>query len=156
MKRIITLFALSFTTLTLSLFAIPVVAHAQTKPSFEITTVRGQITGPDGNPFKLADVSVSCDGQTKTTKAGGQGRFIVVFVGRNTCEAGDTATITASKDGVTGSTTGIVQERRDGRIVDRNFSVVNMNVSVPEFGTITGAIALIGSAGTFFALRKRV
>lgn len=128
------------------------IAHAS--PDFDITHVSGQVTGPDGKPFKDADIVIICDGQTDNTKTRGNGNFNKIFIGKNTCEAGDTVTVTATKDGVSGSGSGIVVSRRDGRFVDVNFSVINF--SVPEFGLLTGAVALIGSAGTFYALRKRV
>ncbi len=156
MHKRLSFFTVALILLIWGLFVTPkiYVAHATPHLNFDITKVRGTITGPDGKPFKHADVTVTCDGETKSTKTGGNGWYNATFHGINTCDEGDTAYITASKDGISGSATGVVVEKKDGRFVDRNFSIINF--SVPEFGLFTGAIALIGSAGTFYALRKRV
>jgi hypothetical protein len=122
---------------------------------FDITTIRGEIMGPDGQPFKRADVSITCDGETKTDRTNNQGKYRVRFFGTDHCDVGDVASITVSKDGLTGSATGTVEERRDGRFVDRNFSVVDFAVNVPEFGLLTGAAAALTSVGAFLTLRRR-
>lgn len=121
---------------------------------FDITTVRGKVLGPDNKPLKHAKVVVTCGGDTEKDKTNGDGKYSVKFRGRHTCEAGDTATITVSKDGVTGSTTGIVQEKKNGRFVDRNF-LIAPNITVPEFGLMTGSITALASAGLFLKMRRR-
>jgi len=120
---------------------------------FDITTIRGQIMGPDNKPLKLANITVTCDGQTKHTITGANGKYVVIFFGKNVCAAGDTVTVTASKDGNSGSGTGTVDLKRDGRFVDVNFSTLSF--SVPEFGTLPGAVALISATGIYFALRRK-
>lgn len=120
---------------------------------FDITTIRGQIKGPDNKPLKLANITVTCDGQTKHTITGANGKYVVIFFGKNVCAAGSTVTVTASKDGNSGSGTGTVQLKHDGRFVDVNFSTLSF--SVPEFGALPGAIAAIGATGIYFALRRK-
>lgn len=134
----------------------PLFITASAAPDFDVTIIRGTITGPDGLPFKKADVVISCDGKTKNAKTNNQGKFYEIFAGKNTCEAGDTATVTASKDGVSGSASGVIELRRDGRIVDLNFSVFNFNVNVPEFGLLTGFFTAAGSVAVFLKTRKFV
>ncbi len=144
-----TISLLSFLTLLSFIFISPV--QAQTA---NITTIRGQILDDEGQPFKFAKVQVNCDGKTQNSITSGQGKYIAIFAGNN-CGIGDPVTVTATKDGKSGSSTGIVQNRRDGRIVDVNFSVVSFNINVPEFGLLPGAIAALGSAGAFLAIRRR-
>src|SRR5436309_1374661 len=86
----------------LSFFLVPSIPKAHAVDPFEVTKVRGQVFGPGNQPLVLADVSVTCSGQTKTTKTGANGKYIVVFFGQNVCKAGDIATIIVTKGGLSG------------------------------------------------------
>lgn len=130
----------------------PVVSAAT--PSFNVSTIRGQIIGPDNKPFKIATVTVNCNGISKNTVTGVQGRYIAVFTS-NTCKAGSPVTVTAVKDGVSGSGSSTVQLRRDGLFLDLNISMLNLNMSVPEFGLIPGILAAITSAGAYIGIKRR-
>jgi hypothetical protein len=133
----------------------PFSQKAEAATNFDITTIRGTITGPDGNPFKFARVTAICDGITKNSITNGQGKYLFIFTGRDTCTQGDTVHITVSKDGVTGSTDSVVQLLRDGRFVDRNFSAGSFALNVPEYGLATGTITVMASIGAFLFIRSR-
>lgn len=139
------------------LLATPVSTAYAIIDNFQITRVRGQAIDGDGHKIVLADVSATCDGQTKTAKTNGQGKFLVVFFGKDICEAGSIVTITITKNGLTGTGSGPVQITRDGRIVDRNIFLSGpiTVAAVPEFGATTGAIAAIASIGVFYMMRRR-
>jgi hypothetical protein len=136
---------------SLVLFFAPVHTYAAT--IFNITTLRGQILGSDGKPLRLADITAVCDGHTQHAITGANGNYVVIFVGQNVCEAGDTVTVTATKDGHSDTGTGTVQVNKDGRFIDLNFSTIDF--SVPEFGFFPGVLAAIASAGAYLALRRK-
>lgn len=144
----------SITTLSLltalSLLSTPAFASEK----HEITAVAGTIKDSSNNPVDHATVTVTCNGHTKTTHTNSIGFYGVAFHNHN-CTDGDTLTVTADKAGVgSSSSTGTVGEHdNDQGRVDLDLSLVNF--SIPEFSTLLGSTAFIGSLGSFLLLKKK-
>ena len=101
-----------------------------------------------GQAVKDANVSVKCDGKTKTTKTNNHGLYSVRFNG-NLCPDGSTVTVTATKDNLSGTTTGTAYG------VNCRLNVAIVNVAVPELGTVAALTAAVGGAGAFLYQRRR-
>ena len=129
------------------LLALALLAKPATVQAAEPTIVSGMIYEVDfQTPVHGADVTVDCNGNIKNTIS--VGGLYKVFFAKGLCFEDDTVYVTAVKDGVSGSNSGLV----------RNFcSVVNIaiiNVAIPEFGFLTGAFTLISSLGAFFVIKR--
>ena len=100
-------------------------------------------------PVAGASVSVDCRGNilTKTTKA--DGSYSVRYGNEDSCECalGDNATVTAAKGSASGSNEGIVNDWDP-------IYVAIVNVSIPEFGVIAAAVAMIGAIGGIVMFRR--
>jgi ribosomal protein S17 len=117
------------------------------------TKISGKVKDQDHKKVVGAQVTTVCthDSQNynKTTTTNGQGKYEVIYPS-NQCDDGDSVTVTATKDGATGTDTGIVRERR----CLRDIAIINI-ILVPEFGLITGAFAALTSAGAFWVMKKK-
>ncbi|SRR5258708_5990877 len=118
------------------------------------TRVRGnaydESNGGKGIQGLLVTVTCTNDktSKTKTATTNKNGLYKVLF--GNKCDTGDAVTTTATYKGQTLTQTVFVSDV-DTATSDFYFGAV----SVPEFGLIPGVIALVGSTGSFFALRKK-
>lgn len=99
-------------------------------------------------PVASADVSVDCNGNvlTATTSSGGQ---YCVCYDLYECDAGDTATATATKEDASGNNSGVVE----GTGCGINIGIVN--ILIPEFSAAAAGVALIGAGLGFIFLRRK-
>ena len=128
------------------------------------TFVMGTVYNDDySSKIGGANITVACDhvggvGEginyqyTTSASSGDQiGDYQVSFpeTGVGACNGGDSVTVIAEKDGLTGSETETVV---DDAILDMDVAVIN--VTVPEFGFLVGVLTLMGALGVFFVIRK--
>lgn len=111
------------------------------------TEVSGIVTD-NGNTVEGADVTVKCGSTTLTDVTNAYGTYLVSFTAEQ-CPPGSIVNVTAKK----GSKSGSKQGRIVGLTTKLNVGLVN--VSIPEFGTIGGALALGLSAGVIMYTRRR-
>jgi hypothetical protein len=152
MKKIITAvgtFAMAAVMMTSSAFA-----------TVQVGSVQGLVTGPGNNALVGANVHVVCahtGTPAQDTTTDGSGYYYVVF-SNGTCVNGDLVTVTASKSGVGSATRSDnmgAQGTSDIGNLHLDLSVIDVPV-VPEFGLITGALALVTSAGSMVFLKRKV
>lgn len=158
MKKALLSSLISSLTIATLLFVFTPTALAVTPfPTFEITHVKGNVVGPDDKPLKFAKVTGVCDGKTANGFTSVKGNYHLIFAGKETCEEGSVVTVTVTKDGLTLNGGGTIQLRRDGRFIDINLSTLNISgvASVPEFGWVTGAVAIVGATGLYFVTRRK-
>lgn len=124
----------------------------------ELTTVGGTIYHETiDNPVEGADVEVTCDGETKTTTSDVNGSYSVVFED-DECELGDTVTVHAEKDALTGDNVGSIDMTYHYDLgcfccLDLNVGIVNVPL-IPEFGLVIGTLTAISAIGIFFFVRR--
>jgi hypothetical protein len=111
------------------------------------TDISGNVTN-GGNPVKGASVTVVCNGHTKHTTTGNKGGYLVVFTKKN-CPDGSSATVSASKSSMGGSSSGTVNSETN------KLNVAVVNVSVPELGTYAAIAAGLIGGGAFLVIRRR-
>lgn len=112
------------------------------------TVVAGIVYESDNiTPVPGASVEIECDGATGSATSIGDGSYTVNFTGTS-CDVGDTAYVTATKDEQSGTASGLVNDW----IVVR---VAVVNVSIPEFGAIAGITTILASGISFLVIRKR-
>ncbi len=132
----------------LTIMAMPLTTFASPTlyPHADKTVVSGTITF-NGSPVYHAKVVVTCDTKTQTTLTNHAGKYYVTM---EHCGDGNTITVVATKNGETGTATGVSSEGKC------NVDVAVINVSmVPEVGIFTGTIAAMTGAGAFLVVRKR-
>lgn len=125
-------------------------ANAQT---FQVGIVQGLVSGSDNNPLVGADIQVDCNSVIKNTTSNASGFYSVQYANEG-CDDGDTATVTATKDGQTGIADGVLQDEGTIGFLNLDVAVIHVPV-VPEFGLITGGIALLTSAGSYYVFKRR-
>lgn len=112
-----------------------------------VTVVTGLVKD-GGKLVDKAKLTASCDTQTKNGLSKG-GVYSLKF-SPNRCKVGSTVTVTATKDGKSGTSSTIVQSLTVG------LNIAIANVDVPELGTVvTGSAAGLGAAGVLYAIRRR-
>lgn len=135
-------------TLVISLFVFPTTAVASTN----VTTVRGNIYDLEngGKGIKDLTVSVTCNATTQNVVTNGNGLYIAQFKNKD-CKKyqGVTSVVTYKSKSQTQT---VYVSSNNRATLDFYYGSA---VSVPEFGPIAGAIALVGSMGSYFALRLR-
>jgi hypothetical protein len=118
-----------------------------------LTVVSGTITDQSNAVVDGATVQVVCHhgstDNTLTVTSGSDGKYYAFFPALQ-CNAGDTATVTATKGDASNSETGSISYLSSCRI---NVGIIN--VQIPEFGVIAGGVALIGAIAGFAIMRKR-
>lgn len=129
----------------------PIQAHAFS--GFQVGIVQGLISGSDNNPVDGASVSVTCNGNTQTATSNAAGFYSVQFA-NNVCTTGMNASVTATKNSQSGSASGVMQDGGTIGFLRLDLAVVHVPI-VPEFGLITGLVALATSAGSYAFLKKR-
>ena len=145
MKKIISVIILSF-----MILAIGTVSAK--------TIVAGKIYNADyTDTIAGADVTIICvhgsDTNVQTFTSLSDGAYSVYFneEGANACNSGDLLTVSAVKDGLYGSETGVVHE--DALPNNWDLAVVNVPL-VPEFGFIIGGLTILSAIGIFFFARR--
>ncbi|MGV8172323.1 MAG: hypothetical protein ACP5OA_06550 [Candidatus Woesearchaeota archaeon] len=113
-----------------------------------MTVVYGQVMDADNNPVAGVDVEVTCTHNSvdtlKIVQTNDAGKYYAFF-GSTECNNGDTAV--AHTDGA---------EDLSGTVTDEKCRVgtLEMNLQIPEFGAIAGAVALVGALGIFLYRRN--
>lgn len=95
-----------------------------------------------------ADVTVLCNGNTKTDITDAMGSYLVTYAATE-CPFGSTVKVTAQKDGKSGVSSGTVQ----GITTKLNLAIVN--VSIPEYGLIGAILATGTGIGMIAYMRRR-
>jgi len=152
-KSILSIILGSFT-LILALLFIPTPAYAVTIPTVEVTRVSGIVIGKDGHPLKFARVFGTCDGKTSRGITNGQGKYQLIFVGREVCAAGAHVHVTVSDGDQNAAGDGIVVLNKDGRYVDMNLSLTNVNFNVPEYSTLIYILTILLSISIYVGIRS--
>lgn len=116
------------------------------------TIIKGTVKDGSGSVVNGANVSVTCDGVTRNTTTNSSGDYLVMF-SRAECAQGDTATATATASEGTGSADGTVQRYNYGPGLDLDIAIIN--ISVPEFGMVTGMVTAIGSGLAYLGLKRK-
>lgn len=127
-------------------------AHAVV-PSFQLGVVQGLISGPDENPLVGATVTVDCDSNLQSTTSDANGFYSVQFANVG-CIAGEAVVVTAEKNGQSGTSNGVMQDAGTVGFLKLDIAVVHVPV-VPEFGLVTGLLALSTSGASYFFLKRR-
>ncbi len=134
-------------------------------PEQQTTIIAGKIYNSDYTAVIAgADVDVTCDGVTISVVSKADGAYKVEYTD-GSCYVGDSLTVYAEKDGLTGQKTGTILA--EGTCSDPNtdnclinvydgldVAVVNVPL-VPEFGAIVGVLTILGAVGVFFVVRRR-
>ncbi len=111
------------------------------------TDVTGTVTN-NGSPVSGAHVIVICHNNKKSTTTDASGSYLVQY-NAGKCPAGSTVFVTATKGKKGGDSTGTASS------VTTHLNVALVNVSLPEFGLITGVGATIIGGGAFLVMRRR-
>lgn len=119
--------------------------------SADRTLINGKILydGDIDNPVVNAFVNVTCNGNSVVTNSSACGNYWVDFV-PSECTNGDIVIVSATKDGLYGSRTGIVE---DSGISGLDIAVINVPL-VPEFGFFVGMLTILSAVMVFFVVRK--
>jgi len=116
------------------------------------TYVTGTVTDGSNAPVANAAVSVTCMSESANTTTDLGGNYLLL-VNNPTCVSGSTAYVTATKDGVgAGSNSGVVCTA--GVEGDCDINVAFVDVQIPEFGVIGGALVLLAGIGIIAYKRK--
>jgi len=160
MKKIFGLLAVS---MLLCLGLVAACTGGECPTTIEQTLIKGKITFADsGDVAKWADVTVTChhedDGTdyTRTTHSLNNGPWkgwYFVYFPQTQCEAGDEVTVTATKNDLTGTVEGLVEDFLSQRCYDLDLARVDVPL-VPEFKTIIGMLTALGALGVFFVVRR--
>jgi len=160
MKKLFSLFIL----VTCLLLSVSFISACETKDCKIIKTViSGRVYFAETNESAgKADVTITCYHagttytQTTTTRStmGVKGQYHVEFP-QTQCIAGDTVVVTATKNGLSGSGSDIVENKvSEARCPDIDIGLVNVPL-VPEFGAVIGGLTILSSVGIFFFVRRK-
>jgi len=123
-------------------------------PGFSVVT--GRVFDDNHLPVNGVSVTISCShgGYTYTRNATTNvyGRYYVIYYGTN-CANGDVVTITASKDGQSGSGTGTMIGWLENNCNWGGVNISIVSVKIPEFGLFAGGAAVIAAIGIFLLVR---
>lgn len=119
------------------------------------TIARGNVYN-NGVNVPNVPVTVSCvfdNGKAiiKNKNTDSNGLYSVNFTSKE-CDQGGAVTASATVNGVTQTETSYVS---DVDTVTNDFNFGSDPINVPEFSTLTGAIAVLGAAGSFILLRNK-
>jgi len=115
-----------------------------------LTVINGQVTN-NGHGVSGAKVTIICDNNAKHTTTDPNGFYTVTFSAAK-CPNGATAYGTATKGKKGGDSQAKVKPFFEG---DTSLNIGVVNIALPEFGAIAGALALVGAAGAFLVTRRR-
>lgn len=129
------------------LLAFPVSSLAISNPS--VTDVSGVVTNnSNGNPISGAKVTTVCDNTSLSDTTDSTGTYLVQYSATD-CPNGAKATVIAVDGNLGGTNSGTINA------LTAKLNVGIINVSVPEFGLITGAAGLLVAGGAFAIIRQR-
>jgi hypothetical protein len=149
MKKILTFAAIFALVTAVSAKAVSAVTFAPV----QVGVVEGLVIKPDNTAAVGANVNVVCNGTPLSTTTDASGFYFVQY-GNGVCVAGQTVTVDATLGSLHGSKSGTMSAEGYNTYVKLDVAIVNVPM-VPEFGLITGALALVTSAGSMVILRKR-
>ncbi len=128
-------------------FAVPASSFAVDNPA--VTQITGTVSSA-GSPVGGANVQVTCGSVSGNDTTDSEGVYLVTFAAAD-CPKGSTTTAAATKGDASGSNSGTAN-----KITNKlNIALVDVDVAVPEMGTIVGGIAALGAGGAFLIIRKR-
>jgi hypothetical protein len=113
-----------------------------------LTVISGTVKDASSTPVSGATVAVTCNGNLKTTTTGLDGKYYVTYP-QSKCKDGNTVSIHATKDDMSGDGTGTVE----GGVCIVNSGFVD--VTIPEFGVVAASVAFVGAIAGFLILRKK-
>ena len=118
-------------------------------------TVTGYVYGADHTtPVEGATVTATCNGHAATAvSSDADGSYYVIFDSA-VCGFNAPVTVTAVKDGQNGVGNGFTCALSENKDTDCEIPVALVDVSIPEFGVIAGAVALVGALGIFLYRRN--
>jgi hypothetical protein len=141
-----------------------VIFLASSKPTFACTphhkcnenvptVITGSVKNQQNHFVNGAAVTIVCihNGASNTKTTTTHNGFYSVSYRYDKCDETDQVTVTATKDGQTGINTGTVKELRC--LMD--IAIINI-IMVPEFGLISGALAVAGSVGGYLKLKRKI
>ncbi|MFA6005276.1 MAG: hypothetical protein WC775_02205 [Patescibacteria group bacterium] len=138
---------------TLILFSLVLIPQASAQPApVEQTIVNGQVKDGANNPVSGASVQTNCNGNVRNTSTNGDGKYQTVYTGTE-CPVNTVVTAQATAGSQSGGGSGQVQEVINTGTVIINVALIN--IAVPEFGLMTGAVAAVGSLAVFLKMRKK-
>lgn len=123
-------------------------AKVLSAPSILPGAVAGTIYDGSHNNVSGATVTVTCNGVNESTTSNVDGDYYVTFA-PGVCYFNDDVFVNAVKGSATGSNEGNMCSGEDCEI-----PVALIDVTVPEFSVMAGAVALIGALGIFVYRRK--
>lgn len=131
------------------------IVYAQ--PILAQTWVSGTIKDSNGNPVAGGgagdNVTVTCNGNVHVVPFDTTGSYATSYE-QTVCKVGDPASASVAIAEGSGSNTGTVQNSAvNGPIVD--LDVVVLDITVPEFGLIGGALTGVGSIAGYLYLKTR-
>jgi len=121
---------------------------AATASATGFTDVSGVISFNGTHVGKNIVVTVNCNGNVLTDKTDKTGTYLVQFT-KQQCPKNSTVHVSATVNGITGNSTG--KAKKD----TNRLNVAVVNVSVPEFGVITGIGTMVAAGGAFLVIRRR-
>ena len=121
------------------------------------TIIAGKVYNHDySQTIANATVEVTCNNNLKITSSLNDGSYAVTYCESTcqtdpVCDDGDTLSVYAEKDGLTGSNSGVIN---DDMVMDIDIGIVNVPL-VPEFGIFIGALTILSALGVFFLVRRK-
>lgn len=119
----------------------------------QVGVVEGLVKNPDNTAAVGASVDVLCNGTTLNDTTDGSGFYFVQYAD-GVCVEGETVNVSATLGGLTGNNSGVMTASGYTEGLKLDVAIVHVPL-VPEFGLITGALAMIGSAGSFLVLKRK-
>ena len=113
-----------------------------------ISSVTGTVYDQDNNVVVGADVDVTCNDVTESAVTNALGDYYVEF-DEGVCYFEDPVSATATKGEASGSEDGVMCDAEECFI-----PIAIVDITIPEFGLIAGAVALVGALGIFIYRRK--
>ena len=122
-----------------------------------MTIIQGKVyEGELSNGIKGANVSITCyhegNESTKNSVSWHNGKYLVFFQ-QSKCDYGDSLTVIAEKNELTGTNYGNVNLTSGTQCFELDVGVVNVPL-IPEFGAVIGALTVLLAIGIFFFVRK--
>jgi len=132
----------------MAIFVLALVGAVSAIPA-PMTMVSGQVTDASNAPVASANVAVTCThnsvATTKDVVTDASGKYYAFF-GSTECNTGDSV---VAKTSGADDQNGVVIYNKSCRI-----NTLKINLQIPEFGVIAGALALIAGVGIVAYRRK--
>jgi hypothetical protein len=118
--------------------------------TFALSAVSGHITD-NNKDVSGASVNATCETATGSATSQPNGDYFITLTPNGVCTSNDNVVVTATKGPVSGQNSGPINSVGD----DLNIALINVAVSLPELGIITGTGAAVLGGGAFFLIRRR-